>query len=1092
MTRVRPRLLIVVVSLFAAGPLGEAGASSEAAASNSVRLDALPRGGIADPFGPPRANASFGEAPLKLAGRSFEHGLGTHAPSVLELRLDGRALLFEAVVGVDEEVQLLEREATRGPIRAFPRYVYDGSRSLLDFAQGGTVAFKVIVDGRVAFDSGRLDAHSAGVPVRVGLAGAKRLRLVVEDAGDGSFADHADWADARLELAPGASTTGLRLEHRAESVLVNHVGFLPLSPKSCVVDDDVAAGAPFEVVDDATGTVAFRGALVPVRGDWGDGATGDFTRLSRPGRYFVRAGERRSGPFEIGADVYRVALERHLSAFTAQRSGDPDHGWAKGRHLDDGRRRDDGRHQDVSGGWYDACDLRKWSTTVLGLWALVRVAETTTEPALRDRIVDEIRWGNRFFLAMQEPEGYLMAHAGGDIAQNADNNYWTDNVPGTWDDRAIDTKPADPVLQFVFVESEARIARLLAASDPGYAVRCREAARQAWSWAERTGVAQDAISLAAAVGAAVALEGLPGERPGTDALLDRLLALQVARTTGPEGWFRTSPEDAEPARDLISDSRLILGLVDLVGARAGAPVGEKARGALRRLVHGWLLPLAARQPYGIVPFGPYAKDPGGARRAGDVFYRWAYDNHGQTGWWNGINPHLAGIGVGLARAATLLGEPALLEAAQRQLDWVYGANPFDASTATGLGRRQPALFRTSEFSPPTPEIPGEVMAGIGTTVDDQPVLDPGWWNTTEYWTPPLAHTMLLVSELMQRARPATPEPQPRRFFADASFWNQPLPQHPEPDPRSDHYVSLLAKEPSGGFGINLFKWTIPVYAVDAATPRYRIAKHALDAAERQIWQSSRETFGHGPGFDDGVPIPKAALPDPEQDAHFAVVDWKAKRAWDTWGFRVRKDGTFESNTGMTYALDGEGVFRTADFAVKDGESIHFHGPSRAAGVPAIAGLILHDEVLSGEIRHKLACAIRCPALQEFVWPASWTDGPVRDGIPEGAVIQLDPGLDLSSFDLLPGERAVARALQRYGMVIVDYADGSTLYGEGLWGSPTKSWQGILRDHGQGLDRIGAEHYRVLRLPPVTRKGDARSLRRPYTLPQYAPPAPPGK
>ena len=27
-----------------------------------------------------------------------------------------------------------------------------------------------------------------------------------------------------------------------------------------------------------------------------------------------------------------------------------------------------------------------------------------------------------------------------------------------------------------------------------------------------------------------------------------------------------------------------------------------------------------------------------------------------------------------------------------------------------------------------------------------------------------------------------------------------------------------------------------------------------------------------------LPIPKAALPDPEQDAHSAVVDWKAKRA----------------------------------------------------------------------------------------------------------------------------------------------------------------------------------------------------------------------
>jgi hypothetical protein len=313
----------------------------------------------------------------------------------------------------------------------------------------------------------------------------------------------------------------------------------------------------------------------------------------------------------------------------------------------------------------------------------------------------------------------------------------------------------------------------------------------------------------------------------------------------------------------------------------------------------------------------------------------------------------------------------------------------------------------------------------------------------------------------------------RRFFSDTSFWNTKLPDKPELDPRNEHYVSLLRSEPTGGFGINLHKWTIPVYEVDEATPRRRVAKHVLSEREKETWRSSRETFGHGPGFGEGVPIPAAALPDPEEDAHFAVVDWKARRAWDTWGFRVRPDGSYESKTGMTYSIDGEGVFRTEDFAVVNGESIHFHGPSRAAGVPAIAGLVLFDEVRKGEVRHKLACAIRYTAFQEFLFPAAWTDGPVPGGIPEGAVIQLDPGLDLSRFDLLPGERVVAQAAQRYGMVVVDYADGSTLYGEGLWGHPTKSWKGVLRDHGTGLDRIPAEHYRVLKLPPVVRKGDAK-------------------
>jgi hypothetical protein len=336
----------------------------------------------------------------------------------------------------------------------------------------------------------------------------------------------------------------------------------------------------------------------------------------------------------------------------------------------------------------------------------------------------------------------------------------------------------------------------------------------------------------------------------------------------------------------------------------------------------------------------------------------------------------------------------------------------------------------------------------------------------------LPPAVVVALSLASLARVSATEP-PHRFFSDSSFWNTPLAASLEVDSRSGEWIAMLAKEPTGGFGINLHKWTIPVYEADETTPRVKVARHRLTPAERAEWKTERETFGHGPGFDDGVPIPTAALPDPEEDAHFAVVDWKARRAWDTWGFRVRPDGTYESNTGMTYSLDGDGVFHTADFAVEDGESIHFHGPSRAAGVPAIAGLILFDEVAAGEIRHKLACAIRYPAFQEFVFPATWTDGPVPGGIPEGAVLQLDPTLDLKHLDLLPGERVVARAAQRYGMVVVDYADGSTLYGEGLWGNPAKSWRGVLRDRDGGLDRIGAEHYRVLRLPPVVERGDAK-------------------
>lgn len=319
---------------------------------------------------------------------------------------------------------------------------------------------------------------------------------------------------------------------------------------------------------------------------------------------------------------------------------------------------------------------------------------------------------------------------------------------------------------------------------------------------------------------------------------------------------------------------------------------------------------------------------------------------------------------------------------------------------------------------------------------------------------------------------------PRRFFSDQSFWNQPIPHDAEIDPRSAQWIEMLKQEPTGeNFGINFRQYTIPVYEVNEATPLVRVKYHYLTPEEKKTWVTvaPRDRFGHGPDFNP-VPIPENAVPDPASDAHFCVVDWNRKLAWDMWGLRKLADGSWESNTGMVYRLDGDGVFDGFQLGYVDGESVHFHGPSRAAGVPALAGLIMYDEVMAGEIRHKLSCASRYVAYKEFVYPASWTDGVVDGGIPEGAVIQLDPDLDLSQFDLTPEEKVIAKALQVYGMVVVDFALGQPIYAEGLYGQPSKSWEGKLRDWDGGINSIPYDHYRIIKIKDAQFRGDERSRR----------------
>lgn len=316
----------------------------------------------------------------------------------------------------------------------------------------------------------------------------------------------------------------------------------------------------------------------------------------------------------------------------------------------------------------------------------------------------------------------------------------------------------------------------------------------------------------------------------------------------------------------------------------------------------------------------------------------------------------------------------------------------------------------------------------------------------------------------------------RRFFANDSFWNKPLSENAEIDPDSERYIELLTGSKDGPYlGINLHRWTIPVYKVDDSTPRRTV--HQMIHREEDLiarnsrWRGMGNRFRHGPGFGRDVPIPDGVSEDHERDRHMAMVDWKNNLAWDMWGVYLGEGGEWRSNTGMVYPIDSPGVFNPLDFPIKDGESIHFYGPSRASGVPAIAGLIMHDEITAGQIEHKLAFACNFNAYQKFVWPAIWTDGKCEFGIPEGAIIQLDPTFDLDRIELSPVAKTVARALQKYGAVNVDGAGSNSLYGEGLWDNPTKSWEGLLEP--LELKAIHLKHFRVLKVGKIKHGGDAR-------------------
>jgi len=96
------------------------------------------------------------------------------------------------------------------------------------------------------------------------------------------------------------------------------------------------------------------------------------------------------------------------------------------------------------GGWHDAGDLRKWmDVTMLNGIALLNLLRNFAEPRPGDptpeQILEEVRFGNRYFLKMQDTDGKVWADAAGGVNGDNSDNHWTDNVVGTSDDRYINT-----------------------------------------------------------------------------------------------------------------------------------------------------------------------------------------------------------------------------------------------------------------------------------------------------------------------------------------------------------------------------------------------------------------------------------------------------------------------------------------------------------------------------------------------------------------------------------------------------------------------------------------------------------------------------
>lgn len=287
------------------------------------------------------------------------------------------------------------------------------------------------------------------------------------------------------------------------AVYLNQLGYLPQAAKVASVANYATGKGIFQILTES-GTEVFSGTLSETSLDEASGdqvAHADFSALTTPGTYTLVAGELRSAPFVISANVYKQALYLSTRAFYGQRCGcavDLGDGYKHAVcHTDGAFHPTSGRSGRAKhlGGWHDAGDYGRYlvnsgiSTATL-LYAFELYPDTLRNltlniPAHHGHLPDilaEIRWNLDWMISLEDPAD------GGVWHKQTSEHFCAFIMPET--DTLTSYVIGSGHAPFKTTAATADLAATAAIAsrvyrpfDPRYADHCLEVAEKAFAWA---------------------------------------------------------------------------------------------------------------------------------------------------------------------------------------------------------------------------------------------------------------------------------------------------------------------------------------------------------------------------------------------------------------------------------------------------------------------------------------------------------------------------------------------------------------------------------------------------------------------------------
>ena len=543
--------------------------------------------------------------------------------------------------------------------------------------------------------------------------------------------------------------------------LVNHVGFRPEAGKY-LVTYAIKGADRFEIVDTRQGkgfTPVYMSKLRQSGTDLGIYQIGDFSDFKQPGTYRIqvrwKGADTASGDggiwshtFSVSPDVWDDPIRELINYSQRSSCGPSKHGFNTPCHVGPIKRDDGGQAKPILGGWHSAHDFqRDADETLHAAFGLMFLALARPDVDQKENLLDEIRWGNDYWHSIQSPQGFIPVGVEAIDYFNYMKLDWWDSAS-----YKLTTAPAETFLQHNFVSIQALIAHHYRQSNPEYASRCVEAGRRCLAYLRdhRVEVLSQTpcLDLGTGIYANVHMFRVTGEemyRTRARELANGLVAHQAA-----DGYWVDKSTHAGNAS--LYSPLIVVGLCGAARHLQDDPDRAHWIAALERFASSFIKYFSEANAFGILPCRIYPdRAPQPARKWKEQQYRYFIETNvpmeGGAYWQTGNNATVAGYGVAMVYLAEILGEPWLRRLAQRQLDWVLGVNPFDASMMLGVGRNQPPTYTSKEILPPIPDIVGAVLQGPIGDDRDRPIIVPGYYPTCEYWQPHHSQTVWLMAEL---------------------------------------------------------------------------------------------------------------------------------------------------------------------------------------------------------------------------------------------------------------------------------------------------------------------------------------------------------